>query len=91
MHVVFATLTEAILVLKRPMKFYNPGMTGSQSDEGILLDESRLKFVVARKVALVQDFNRILMLGDSVGGLHDLRTPIKPRSVGTRSALRTVE
>jgi hypothetical protein len=68
------------------MKFYYPGMTGAQPDEGILLDESRLKFVVARKVALVQDFNRILMFGDTMGGLHDLRgTPIKPRSVGVKA------
>ena len=49
-------------------------MTGSQPDEGILLDESGLEFVVARKVALVQDFNGIFVFGDPMGGLHDLRT-----------------
>ena len=58
------------------MKFYDPGMTGSQSNEGILLDESRLKFVVARKVALVEDFDRVLVFRDSVYRLHDLQGPV---------------
>ena len=86
----FARLTETILVLERPMKFYYPGVTGSQPDEGILLDESRLKFVVAREVALVQDFNRVLMFGDSMGGLHDLQLRLSD-AVSLRSGLRTVE
>lgn len=87
----FARLTEAILVLKRPVKFDYPGMTGSQPNEGIPLGESRLKFVVARKVALVQDFNGILVFGDSMGGLHDLGLRLSPRSVEMKSPLRTVE
>jgi len=47
-------------------------MTGSEFDEGILLDKSRLKFVVAGEVALVKDFDSIFLFGDSMRGLHDL-------------------
>ena len=71
-YVFFSRLTEAVLVLKRPVEFYYPGVAGAQPDEGILLDESRLKFVVAREVALVEDFNRILLFGDPMGGMHYL-------------------
>ena len=69
---IIAKLTEAILVLKRPVKFYDPGMPGSQSNKGILLDKSRLKFIVASEVVLVEDFDRIVLFRDSMGGLHDL-------------------
>jgi len=65
-------LTEAVLVLKRPVKFHDPGMAGSQFNEGILFDKSRLKFVVAREVALVEDFDRILVFRNSMRRLHDL-------------------
>lgn len=53
------------------MEFDYSWVTGSQPDEGILLDESRLKFVVAGQVALVEHFDRIFMFGDSMCGLHD--------------------
>jgi hypothetical protein len=62
--------------LERPVKFYDPGMSGSQSDEGILLDESRLKFVVACEVALVEDFDRILVFRDPMRRLDDLQRPV---------------
>jgi len=95
-HMIFSgdyrkTLTEAVLVLKRPMKFYDPGVTGSQSNEGILFDKSRLKFVVAREVIFVEDFDRILVLCDSMGGLHNLRRPVSHAVWSCQSALRTVE
>ena len=84
-------LTEAVLVLKRPVKFYDPGMAGSQLNEGILFDKSRLKFVVAREVALVEDFNRILVFRDSMRRLHDLRGRVSHAVGSCQSALRTVE
>ena len=57
------------------MEFHYPGMTGSQFDEGILFDESRLKFIVTGEVALVEHFDRVLVFGDSMGGLHHLQIP----------------
>ena len=84
-------LTEAILVLKRPVKFYDPGMTGPQPNKGILLDESRLKFVVACEVALVEDLDRILVFGDSMSGLHNLERAVSQAVQSCHGALRTVE
>ena len=55
------------------MEFHYTGMTGSQSDEGILFDKGRLKFVVAGEVALVENFDRIFVLGGSMDSLHDLQ------------------
>ena len=66
-------------------------MAGSQSDEGILLDESRLKFVVARQVALVEDFDRVFVFSDSMYRLHDLQRPVSHAAGSCQSALRTVE
>ena len=84
-------LTEAVLVLKRPVKFHDPGMTGSQSNEGILFDKSRLKFVVACEVTLVEDFDRILVFRDSMCRLHDLQRAVSHTAGSCKSALRTVE
>jgi hypothetical protein len=65
-------------------------MTGPQSDKGILLDEGGLKFVVPGEVAFVEYLDRILVLGDSMGGLHDLQHRVRnPGSM--QGALRTVE
>lgn len=66
------------------MEFDYPGMTGSQSDEGILLNESGLKFVIARQVALVEHFDRIFMFGDSMGGLHHLRRGLSHVALAVR-------
>ena len=60
------------------MEFYDPRMAGSQLDEGILFDESRLKFVVAREVALVEHLDCVFVFRNSVDGLHDLRRPVRP-------------
>ena len=84
-------LTEAILVLKRPVKFHDPGVTGSQLNKGILFDKSRLKFVVACEVALVEDFDRILVFRNSVRRLHDLQRLVSHAVGSCQSALRTVE
>jgi len=95
-HMIFSgdyrkTLTEAVLVLKRPVKFYDPGMTGSQSNEGILFDKSGLKLVVAREVVFVEDFDRIFVFRDSMGRLHDLQRPVSHAVWSCQNALRTVE
>lgn len=66
-------------------------MAGSQSNEGILLDESRLEFVVAGEVALIEDFDRILMFCDTMDGLHDLRGRVSKAARWCRGLLRTVE
>jgi hypothetical protein len=84
-------LTEAVLILKRLVKFYDPGMTGSQSNKGILLDESHRKFVVVREMALVEDLYRIFVLHDSMRRLHDLQRPVSYPVYPCRAYLRTVE
>ena len=71
-----AELTKAVLVLKRPVKFYDPGMTGSQFNKGILLDKGSLKFIVTREVALVEDFDRIVLFRDSMRRLHNLKRQV---------------
>jgi len=86
-----AKLTETILVLEGPVKFYDPRMTGSQSHEGILLDKRGLKFVVASEVTLVEDFDRIVVFRDSMRRLHDLQRPVSHAEWPCQSALRTVE
>ena len=77
--------------MKRPVKFYDPGMAGSQSNEGILLDESRLEFVVAGEVTLVEDFDRIFLFCDPMGRLHNLRGRVSGGARLCRGLLRTVE
>jgi hypothetical protein len=84
-------LTETIFVLERPVEFHYPGVAGSQFDEGILFDESRLKFIVSGEVALVEHLYRIFVFGDSMSGLHNLQSPRLNHAGSTGSALRTVE
>lgn len=61
-------LTETPLVLKRPMQPDNTRVTGTQSDEGVLLCEGCWEFAVASEMALIEYLDGVLVLRSSVFG-----------------------
>ena len=65
-------LTKTPVILKRPVKPHNTRVSRTESDEGILLRQCCGQFAIASEMALIEDLDRVLLLGSSVLSEHHL-------------------